>query len=129
MPKNINVPVVDIVIETDSDINEIKNTAYSLIQITKIISDFAQLNDVIFYCYCSDKPIKRAERKKYLSHQEYRSQLFCKMFEKSKNLDFINRIVIINDAQKGNHYIHLISKLENENIVNLISDSLQEFDK
>ena len=129
LPDEVTIAVVDIVIETDSNINDIKNSAYSLIQITNIISDYAKENDAIYYCYCSDKPIKRADRKQHLSHQEYRSQLFCKMFEKSKNFDFINKTVIINDTQRGNHHIHLIAKLENEYMVNLISNSLSEFDK
>ena len=129
LPEKITIPVVDIVIETDTDINDIKNSAYSLMQITQIISDYAIENNAIYYCYCSDKPIKRAERKKHLTHQEYRSLLFCKMFEKNNNSDFINKTVIVNDVQKGNHHIHLITKLENEYMVNIISETLSQFDK
>ncbi len=129
LPEEITIPVVDIVIETDADVNDIKNSAYSLMQITQIISDYAIENNAIYYCYCSDKPIKRADGKKHLSNQEYRSLLFCKMFEKNNNSDFINKSVVINDLQKGNHHIHLIAKLENEYMVNLISDTLSQFDK
>ncbi len=129
LPEEITIPVVDIVIETDADVNDIKNSAYSLMQITQIINDYAIENNAIYYCYCSDKPIKRADGKKHLSNQEYRSLLFCKMFEKNNNSDFINKSVVINDLQKGNHHIHLIAKLENEYMVNLISDTLSQFDK
>lgn len=129
LPEEITIPVVDIVIETDADVNDIKNSAYSLMQITQIISDYAIENNAIYYCYCSDKPIKKADGKKHLSNQEYRSLLFCKMFEKNNNSDFINKSVVINDLQKGNHHIHLIAKLENEYMVNLISDTLSQFDK
>ena len=59
IPDFINVPIIDIVIETYSDVDAIKNSAHSLIQITKKISEFVIKNDAIYYCYCSDKPIKR----------------------------------------------------------------------
>ena len=53
LPEEITIPVVDIVIETDADVNDIKNSAYSLMQITQIISDYAIENNAIYYCYCS----------------------------------------------------------------------------
>lgn len=129
VPEKITIPIVDIVIETNADIDKIKNSAYSLLQITQIISEYATKNNAIYYCYCSDKPIKRADKKNHLTHQQYRSLLFCKMFEKNNNSNFINKTVIINDPQKGNHHIHLITKLENEYMVNILSDTLSEFDK
>ena len=129
IPAFITVPIIDIVIETYSDVYEIKNSTHSLIQITKKISEFVIKNDAIYYCYCSDKPIKRAQNKAQLSNQEYRSLLFCKMFEKSNNSDFINKIILISDEQRGNHYLHLITKIENLDIVNLLAVELSTFDK
>ena len=129
LPEEIKIPIVDIVIETDASVDDISNSAFSLLQITQIIHDYAIEHNAIYYCYCSDKPIKRSKTKAHLNHQEYRSKLFCKMFEKNNNSDFINRTVIISDPQKGNHHIHLITKLENEYFVDIISNLLNELDK
>ena len=129
IPEYITIPIVDIVIETNSDVNEIKNSAYSLIQISKLIGTFILNNDAIFYCYCSDKPIKKSLRKGKLTNQEYRSMLFCKMFEKSNNSSFINKIVVISDSQRGNHYLHLITASSNINMINQLAVQLTEFDK
>ncbi|SCY98740.1 hypothetical protein [Flavobacterium caeni] len=129
LPEGIHIPVVDIVIETNAEVNDIKNTAFSLIKITQIISNYALEHDAIYYCYCSSNPIKRSEKKADLTHQEYRSILFCKLFEKNNNPDFVNRTVIINDPEQGNHYIHLISRLKNNDMINLISETLNTFDK
>jgi len=126
----IDIKVIDIVIETDADPKEIKNNAASLIKISKLISEYVDANEGIYYCYCSKKHIERSERKLHLTHQEYRSLLFLKMFEK-ENSDgsYINKRIVINDPEGGHHYIHLISKSENEKIVDLISEHLKENDK
>jgi hypothetical protein len=95
LPKGINIPVVDIVIETNAEVNDIKNTAFSLIKITNIISEYILEHDAIYYCYCSSNPIKKSAKKTDLTHQEYRSLLFCKMFEKNNNPDFVNRTLLL----------------------------------
>lgn len=106
MPEGVNLPIVDIVIEANASFEEISNSASSLFRITQIICEYAMINDAIYYCYCSDKPIKRSKNKSHLTHQEYRSMLFCKMFEKNSNVEFFNKTVIIEDSGRGNHYIH-----------------------
>ena len=51
------------------------------------------------------------------------------MFEKSNNSSFINKIVVIRDEQKGNHYLHLITASSNINMLNQLAVQLTEFDK
>lgn len=127
--EGIEIPIVDIVIETNANIEEINNSASSLLQISQIISDYAMQHDAIYYCYSSDKPVKKSKNKIHLNHQQYRSLLFFTMFEKHNNPNFLNRTVIIEDPERGNHYIHLISRLKNEKIIDLISQKLNSFDK
>ncbi len=129
LPIGIEIPVVDIVIETNANIETINNSATSLLQISQIISDYAMQHDAIYYCYCSDKPIKKSKNKIHLNHQQYRSLLFFTMFEKHNIANFLNRTVIIDDPERGNHYIHLMSRLKNEKIIDLISQTLNGFDK
>lgn len=73
VPEGVNLPIVDIVIEANASFEEISNSASSLFRITQIICEYAMINDAIYYCYCSDKPIKRSKNKSHLTHQEYRS--------------------------------------------------------
>ena len=80
LPEGISIPVIDIVIETDADIKDINNSAFSLLQLTKIIHDYAVNHDAIYYCYCSDKPIKRSDRKLHLNHQEYHNIIMVLIF-------------------------------------------------
>ena len=132
LPDNINIEIkiIDIVIETDATPKEIRNNAGSLIKISKLINEYVDSNNGIYYCYCSDKPIERSKRKLHLTNQEYRSLLFLKMFEKENNNDlYINKRIIINDPQNGHHYIHLISKIENKKTVMLISEHLKKHNK
>lgn len=130
VPDDINLPIVDIVIQTNADFSEINNNISSLLQISKIICDYMNEHDAVYYCYCSEKPIKRHKNKSHLSHQEYRSQLFCALFDKQNNTDFISKVVIIEDSMHNiEHYIHLISKSEHENSIDIISEKLSAFDK
>ncbi len=129
IPEYIHTSILDIVIETDANPNDIKNNASSLFQISKIIHNHANLHDAIYYCYCSNKFIPRSQNKLHLTHQEYRSLLFEKMFEKENNGSYINKKIIINDPDNGSHYIHLIAKIKHLKAVEQISEKLQENDK
>lgn len=128
VPEGIKIPIVDIVIETDASVEIINNSASSLFQISKIILEYATKHDAIYYCYCSEKPIKKSKKRLHLKHQHYSSLLFCKMFDKCSDLNFFNKTIIIDDPT-GDHYIHLMARLENENFVNFISEKLSTLDK
>ena len=75
IPKNINKPVIDVVIAIQE--NNVINNAGTLFIITKIIKEYLIKNDVLLYCYCDAIEINR--RKK---HQ----QLTLEMAQKSMTL-------------------------------------------
>lgn len=129
LPEEISIPVVDITIETNAEYTDIKNTAADLIQITKIISDHADKSDAIYYCMCSDKPINKSAKKGHFSNQQFRSALFETMFKKHNKPDFISKVIIINDPDSNNHYIHLMSHRDNEAIVEIAAKELAKLDK
>lgn len=127
---DIDIKVIDIVIGTDTESKEIKNTAGSLSKISKLISEYINTNEGVYYFYCSEKPINRSKRKSHLTNQEYRSLLFLKMFEKeNRNGFYLNKRIVINDPDNQHHYIHLMSKCAYKKSVNLISEHLKEYDK
>jgi hypothetical protein len=129
LPIGIDIPVIDIIIETSTEFEDIKNSAYSLLQITKIIHQYALINDAIYYFYCSNKSILKSKSKENFSNQEFRSLLFSRMFEKNNDKLFFNHKIRIVDIENGSHYIHLISKFENIKTINLISEMINEFQK
>ncbi|MGC4130256.1 MAG: hypothetical protein QM564_12035 [Bergeyella sp.] len=57
----------------------------------------------------------RHNRKPAFSPQEFRSNLFVTMFDKSKFEKFILKQIIINDEENGNHYASLITGKAHEN--------------
>jgi len=82
-----------------------------------------------FNFYCSNDPITKNKNRQNISDAQFRSNLFCKMFEKNLNNDFICENIIIKDLHNGDHHIHLISKLENEiEIKTIVNDSLPYFE-
>jgi len=129
LPEEINLPVIDIVIETDSAVHDINNDSKVLIQITKIISDYLKEEEAILYYYCSDREIKKSKRNKHLSHQEFRSKLFSAMFSLNKATDLINKLIVIDDPSRNNHYLHLIGDKKHESVINRIADEAKKLDK
>jgi len=128
LPEQITLPVVEIIIETNSTHDNIYNDISTIKRLLHIVLEYIHENDVVFYFYCNNKPIKKSEKNIHLSHQEFRSNLFSAMFQLDKTNRFTNKLVIIND-QDGNHYIHLITKIEFEETANLIMEELKKFDK
>lgn len=103
---------------------EVYNNPGTLFNIANHISEYLMMNNGILYCYCSHEDILKHSKKENLTNQEYRSLLFETMFLRSSNIDIhINEKIIIED-ELGNHYIHLISKTENEKYFGIISSTV-----
>lgn len=101
-------------------LNFLSNEVFSIIE---------QENCLLFY-YCEHTAIKKSERNKHLSNQEYRNALFNALFEKKKrnipNFNFVIRnihIPIPGDGSKD-HYSSIISLEDNIDDVILLSDGI-----
>ena len=105
---------------------ELINSA-TLLQITSIIKEYLNENDVVLYCYCDDKAINKSKNKENVTPQEYRSKLFSVIFEKEADAKFINNRIIINGDT--DHYIHLIAQKKNSAHIDLISNELLKLQK
>ena len=129
LPDSFALPIVDITIETIATLNQINN-GKTLFNFSSTIQDFLDENNIILYFYCSHDPIVKNKNRQHISDAQFRSDLFCKMFEK-QNLDnnFFCENIIIKDLNNGDHHIHLISKIENEDeIITIIKDGLPFFE-
>ena len=129
LPETFILPIVDITIEIMEQPNQINN-GKTLFQFSSTIQQFLDNNNVVLYFYCSNDPIAKNKTRQNISDAQYRSNLFCKMFEK-QNIDnnFTCENIIINDPNNGDHHIHLISRLENEiEIKKIINDGLPYFE-
>jgi hypothetical protein len=92
------------------------NTIGDLLQISSIIKNYIQDNDVILYYYCDHHSIER--RKTEYTPQQFRFQLFNAMFKRINHSNFIKKDIIIEDKINGNHYISLISNIRNSEVLN-----------
>lgn len=129
LPETFILPIVDITIEVMETPKQINN-GKTLFHFSSAIQQFLDENNVVLYFYCSNDPITKNKNRQNISDAQFRSNLFCKMFEKKNlNNDFICENIIIKDPHNGDHHIHLISKLENEiEIKTIVNDSLPYFE-
>lgn len=129
LPESFSIPLVDVTIEIMAQQTKINN-GKTLFDFCHIIQDYLDLNNIVLYFYCSHDPITKNKSRLHLSDAEFRSHLFCKMFEK-QNFDktFICENVIIKDITNGDHHIHLISKVKNEDKIEImVKDGLPYFE-
>lgn len=64
-----------------------------------------------------------------MSPQEYRSILFSKIFERSNQGNYREKIVRISDPENGDHFISLIFRVENQNVIKKIKEDLKYMEK
>jgi len=128
-PIEITIDIVNIVILLVDEIeNQPINNASTLFQMAKIIQKYLDINNVVLYCYCDNKIIKRNKNKLHLLPQDYRSQLFSSLFSKNNALkEYLNEVIYIPDEKNGDHYIHLISRIENKYHIDAIATELDKF--
>jgi hypothetical protein len=129
LPETFTLPIVDITIEVMENPTQINN-GKTLFHFSSTIQRFLDKNNSVLYFYCSNDPISKNKNRQHISDAQFRSNLFCKMFEK-QNLynNFICENIIIKDPHNGDHHIHLISRLENETeIKTIINDGLPYFE-
>ena len=123
------IPLIDISITLMSN-NVENNTLKTLHQFVEIIAEYLKKNNVIIYYYCDTSPIKiRFNRASKFTPQEFRFNLFSKMFNDKKLNDYYLQEIIIKDIEKGNHYISLISNIKNRQKVELVKLEIENFNK
>lgn len=128
-PIDVAVDIVNVVILPVDEIEDQPiNNANTLFQMAKIIQEYLDNNDVVLYCYCDNKGIKRNKNKLHILPQYYRSTLFSSLFSKNNTLKaYINEVIHIPDEKNGDHYIHLISRISNEKHIEEIAMELDKF--
>lgn len=120
LPEEFTVPIVDVTIVVNGNLEKI-NTTKTLLKFSSIINEYLNQNDIILYFYCSDEPILKSSKRSAVSNAKYRSDLFYKLYEKQNfNYAFICENIVINDVANGNHYIHFLSKINNDKEIKLI---------
>ncbi len=126
---NCNIPIIDVSITLLSS-NIESNSLKTLNKFISIVLDYLNTNNVIIYFYCDSSPIRiRQNRKKAYSNQEFRFNLFSTMFSKMNSTYFYLQEIIITDNTNGNHYTCLMSRISNQNVIELIKLELEKFNK
>src|SRR5690606_6960634 len=78
---NLEKEVVDLVITLDGKLEGINN-ASTLSQMSHVIKEYLEENNVILFAYCDHAEIQRNKKNKAMSPQEFRSCLFSLMFDR-----------------------------------------------
>ena len=131
LPIEPGIEIVDIALIDASSVVGINN-AGTLNRISLILLNFLEENDVVLYFYCAKDPIRIRTRKEGVSYQQYRSRLFCSMYDRVTNSHagrFINKSIVLRDSTYGDHYIHLISKVEYSEVIESLEGHLSNFNK
>jgi len=94
---------------------------------------FADNRNLILYYFCDDMepiPFRNIKGKnQYLSPQEYRSVLFCRMFDgymKSHQVERIHNIPIVIEGDSYKQFLHLIARDAHLQLVHDLSNEIKE---
>lgn len=131
LPIESDIEIVDIAL-IDTAHSNTTNNAGTLNKIALILFNFLGENDVILYFYCSKEPIKKRKNKEEMSYQQYRHSLFCAMFNRITRLSgniFVDKTIILKDNVYGDHYVHLISKIEYSEMLDQLENHINDFNK
>lgn len=124
IPENISVPVVslDLVLVK----YEKQNGRAFMNYLAQYVCDYIINNNVIIYYYCDKSDINmRTSRNK--SPQEFRHELFNKLYETIQNDSTIRETLIIPDKMYGDHYISLITTMQNKADLECLSSHFEQF--
>jgi len=120
---NLNIPIIDITL-LQEDIDNQTNTFNDLLRIADYVLEYINENNVILYYYCDHKEIKK--RIKNISPQEYRFNLFSALFNRKAESNFIKKSIIISDIENGDHFITIISKIEDSKNLDIITAEIEQ---
>ena len=117
IPRDYGLTIINVSIILMDDISP-NNSLKTLFKFSHIILEYLENHNVILYYYCDVAPINiRKNRKMNITPQEFRSNLFSKMFEKINSSDYVEKPVIIEDIENGDHYVSLICHKNNYKVV------------
>jgi hypothetical protein len=120
---NINIPIIDITL-LQEDIANQNNTFKYLLRIADYVLEYINHNNVILYYYCDHKEIEK--RVENISPQEYRFNLFSALFKRKAESNFIKKSIIISDSENGDHFISIISRIEDSINLDIITSEIEK---
>jgi hypothetical protein len=126
LPDDFVIPIIDISLVLITKVKP--NDTEILSVLTTCLLDYLNHFDVILYYYSDTKDIIMRGTREMLP-QQFRHELFSKLFEKYGNESLIIHPIIITDNVNGDHFISLIAKQIYKNKIEIIEEKLCEFHK
>jgi hypothetical protein len=122
VPIEIKVPVINLELV---QVEFVKQNGHAFLKyLAQYICDYINSFDVILYYYC-DKSDISMRKNRCSTPQQYRHDLFSKLYATINNETLIRDIIIINDPENGDHYISLITSEKNAKELEILR---REFD-
>lgn len=127
---DIPVTVVEIVLELERQPlspNPLKVFSFVVSKIEEYISE----REVILYYYCDSAGIyyRNNNKRKFLSPQHFRSELFQTLFSKVNPKNLLIDSSVISNPLVGNHYISFIYLPKHQPYVDILTKELEEYKK
>jgi len=118
---DFGIPIVDVSLVLVKSISD-RISLTELFHISELILEYLNNNDVVLYYYCDTIEINRSSKNKNMLPQEFRHELFSKLFMKKNTCDLVKNDIII----RNEHYISLISSEVHKKKVTEISNKVSE---
>ena len=125
--QGFSLPVLDVSLVLVEPSNQLLNLN-DLFDISHIILDYINNNDVILYYYCDTNAtdIFISKKRSLIQPQEYRHNLFNALFSYMKQDNLVKDEIIIDDPAANTHYISLITKAEHKSSLTEVSIEVQK---
>jgi len=124
LPKSVNLPVINL------ELVQVKlkkqNSPTFLKFLAQYICDYVNTFDVILYYYCDTSEIYMRKTRAQ-SPQEYRHELFNRLYNTIQNESIIREVIIIEDINVGKHYISLITSEKFRTELDIVSKEFEYF--
>ncbi|ARN77948.1 hypothetical protein BST97_08025 [Nonlabens spongiae] len=125
---DFDIPVMDVSITLVEKAEKVVSLS-DLINICYLIKDYLMDNRVVLYYYCDHggDDIFISERNSFRSPQNYRSNLFERLFDFLDTENYVRDQIIIGDEDSNDaHFISLISREEDKSHLTDISIQVQK---
>ena len=126
---DISIPVVEVSLALKKQVTS-TNSLKVFNYIIKEIEEYLSKREVILYYYCDNAEIYyRNSKKRFLSPQHFRSELFYTLFIKADPKDLLIKTSEIINETVGNHYINFIYKPKHQHDMDILSKEIEEYQK
>lgn len=121
LPLSIEIPVI---ILTLVQVDKLEQNGHGFFKyLAQYVCEYLNEFDVILYYYCDHADIEMRKTRCF-SPQQYRNEIFWKVYESIPNNPLYRLQIYIADNKYGDHYISLISQMKNQETLDKLKEEI-----